>query len=79
MKLRKFWAGGGGGGALINQPLMYNLQFCIFTACIKFSHLRNKLARTIYTCKVVASEVNLRECISHMPPSSVNKAAQSGF
>ena len=27
----------------------------------------------------VASEVNLREHITHMPPPSVNKAAHSGF
>ena len=27
----------------------------------------------------VAPEVNLRECISHMPPPSPNKAAHSGF
>ena len=27
----------------------------------------------------VAPEVNLRVCITHMPPSSVKKAAHSGF
>ena len=27
----------------------------------------------------VAPEVNLRECISHTPPPSTNKAAHSGF
>ena len=33
-----------------------------------------------YTCKGVILEVNLRECISHMPLSkSANKAAHSGF
>ena len=29
--------------------------------------------------KGVTSEVNLRKCISHMPPPSVTKAAHSGF
>ena len=27
----------------------------------------------------VAPEVNLRECVTYMPPLSVNKAAHSGF
>ena len=27
----------------------------------------------------VAPEVNLRECVTHMPPHSLNKAAHSGF
>ena len=34
---------------------------------------------TIYTGKGVTPEMNLRECVSHMPLSSVNKAAHSGF
>ena len=33
----------------------------------------------IYTVKGVTPEVNLRECISHVPPPSVNKAAHSGI
>ena len=33
----------------------------------------------IYPSKGVTPEVNLRECIAHMPPPSVNKAAHSGF
>ena len=34
----------------------------------------------IYTGRGVALEVNLRECISHMPPQSLNKAEHhSGF
>ena len=33
----------------------------------------------IYTGRGVAPEVNLRECISHTPPQSSNKAAHSGF
>ena len=33
----------------------------------------------IYTSRGVAPEVNLRECISCMPPQSWNKAAHSGF
>ena len=27
----------------------------------------------------VATEMNLRECVSHMPPQSMNKAAHSYF
>ena len=33
----------------------------------------------IYTSRGVAPEVNIRECISCMPPQSSNKAAHSGF
>ena len=33
----------------------------------------------IYTGSGVAPEVNLRECISHMPLQSSNKASHSGF
>ena len=33
----------------------------------------------IYTSRGVTPEVNLRECISVMPPQSSNKAAHSGF
>ena len=33
----------------------------------------------IYTSRDVAPEVNLRECISHMPLQSLNKAAHSDF
>ena len=33
----------------------------------------------IYTGKGVAPEVNLRECMLHMPLQSSNKAAHSGF
>ena len=33
----------------------------------------------IYTGRGVVPEVNLRECISHMPPQSSNKTAHSGF
>ena len=33
----------------------------------------------MYTGGGVAPEVNLRECISHTPPQSLNKAAHSGF
>ena len=33
----------------------------------------------IYTSRGVTPEVNIRECISCMPPQSLNKAAHSGF
>ena len=33
----------------------------------------------IYTGRGITPEVNLRECISHMPPQTSNKVAHSGF
>ena len=44
-------------------------------------HVEKQLATVLVAKRLagLAPEVNLRECISCMPPPSVNKAAYSGF